>query len=118
MTDEHVHRQYLKEEEFLEDYWQAAETVIERLGLDWQPDFRCNDEVRQRQDMLLAKGKLVQLTFDSGVVFHGRHGFSSVRLYLRSSTRFLVVRIRWVTEGFEIEVLRDREQAKTHSSRA
>jgi hypothetical protein len=62
----------------------------------WRPDFRCNDAVRDRRARLLAAGQLAELTFASAVLFHNGDGFSSIRLYLRSSARFLVARITWV----------------------
>ena len=37
-----------------------------------------------------------KLTFQDAVIFHGRAGFSSIRVYLRSSKRFTVIRIHFV----------------------
>ena len=107
--DEHVHRMYLKEEEFLEVYYETVDAVLPRLGHDWRPNFQCNDHVRDRRARLLATGQLAELTFDSAVLFHGREGLTSIRLYLRSSARFLVARIHWVEGATRVEMLADNE---------
>lgn len=108
--DEHVYRQYLKEEEFLETYYETVDAVLPLLGHEWRPNFQCNDQVRVRRARLLATGRLADLTFDSGVLFHGREGLSSIRLYLRSSARFLVARIHWVEAETRVEMLADIER--------
>jgi WD40 repeat protein len=76
--DEHVHRQYLKEEEFLEVYYETVDVVRPLLGHEWRPNFQCDDQVRDRRVRLLAAGQLAELTFDSAVLFHNRDGLSSV----------------------------------------
>jgi hypothetical protein len=109
--DEHVHRQYLKEEEFLEVYYETVDVVRPLLGHEWRPNFQCDDQVRERRVRLLAAGQLAELTFDSAVLFHNRDGLSSIRLYLRSSARFLVARIHWVEGETRVEMLADPENA-------
>ena len=105
MDDEYVRRQYLREEDFLETHFGLADLVAPRLG--WQPKYQCNDISRRRRDFHLAKNRLTELTFDAAVLFHGREGLSSIRLYLRSSARFLVARISWVVAETVVEVLAD-----------
>jgi hypothetical protein len=107
--DEYVHRQFLKEEAFLEVHYETVDPVLPLLGHAWRPNFRCNDAVRDRRARLLAAGRLSELTFDSAVLFHGRNGLSSIRLYLRSSERFLVARITWVGAKTRVEILADCE---------
>jgi hypothetical protein len=110
--DEHVHRQYLKEEEFLEAYYGTVDAVLPQLPHHWQPNYQCNDAVRDRRARPLAAGQLAELTFDSGVLFHNREGLSSIRLYLRSSARFLVARIHWVGAETRVEILADLTNAR------
>ena len=107
--DEHVHRMFLKEEDFLVEYYGTVDVMLPLIGHDWRPHFQCNDGVRNRRARLLATAQLAELTFDSAVLFHGRDGLSSIRLYLRSSTRFLVARIHWVGAETQVEVLADNE---------
>jgi len=64
----------------------------------------------------LATGQLAELTFDSAVLFHGREGLTSIRLYLRSSTRFLVARIHWVGAEARVEMLADNERGGAEGS--
>jgi hypothetical protein len=56
--DEYVHRQYLREEEFLEVNYETVDTLLERLGQEWRPNYQCNEAVRQRHALLLARGEL------------------------------------------------------------
>ena len=108
--DEHVNRMCLKEEEFLEVYYETVDAVLPSLGHAWRPCFLCNDHVRDRRARLLAMGQLAELTFDSAVMFHGRDGLSSIRLYLRSSARFVVTRIHWAAGETRVEMLADNER--------
>jgi hypothetical protein len=94
--DEYVRRMYLKEEEFLEEYLGTVEATVDLLHLDWQPNFSCNDSARDEFARGLRRGLVEKLTFQDAVIFHGRDGFSSIRVYLRSSTRFTVIRIYFV----------------------
>src|SRR5262245_38613849 len=105
--DEHVHCQYLREEEFLEVHYETVDALLERLGPDWKPNYQCDDQVRAWRAQLLARSRLQNLAFDAGVVFHGRDGLSSIRVYLRSSSRFLVARIHWVGAEAQVEILAD-----------
>jgi hypothetical protein len=94
-------------EEFLAVHYETVDAVLPWLGHNWCPNFNCNDHVRQRRVRLLAAGQLAELSFDSAVMFHGREGLSSIRLYLRSSARFVVARIYWVGAGTRVDVLAD-----------
>src|SRR5262249_31647636 len=94
--DEYVRRMYLKEEEFLEEYLGTIEAAVDLLHLDWQPNYSCNDSARDEFARRLRRGLVERLTFQDAVIFHGRAGFSSIRVYLRSSTRFTVIRIHFV----------------------
>src|SRR5262249_56813844 len=86
-------RMYLKEEEFLEEYLGTVEAAVDLLRLDWQPNYSCNDYTRNDVARRIRNGMVNKLTFQDAVIFHGRAGFSSIRVYLRSSTRFTVIRI-------------------------
>jgi hypothetical protein len=80
--DAHVPRQFLKEEELLETYYETIDEVLPWLGHDWRPNFKCSDQVRRHRARLLAAGRLAELTFERAVLFHGREGLSSIRLRL------------------------------------
>ena len=105
--DEYVAGMYLREEEFLEVFYGTVEAVLPQLGCDWRPNFQCDDAARWRRDRQLREGSLEALTFDSAVIFHGKEGFSSIRLYLRSSARLIVLRLRWSDDGLRVESLHD-----------
>jgi len=94
--DEYVRRMYLKEGEFLVEYLGTVEAAVDLLRLDWQPNYSCNDYTRNDVARRIRNGMVNKLTFQDAVIFHGRAGFSSIRVYLRSSTRFTVIRIHFV----------------------
>src|SRR5262249_25068567 len=56
--DEYVRRMYLKEEEFLEEYLGTVEAAVDLLHLDWQPNYSCNDQVREGDARRLRAGAL------------------------------------------------------------
>ena len=78
---------------------------MDLLHLDWQPNYSCNDCVREEFARGLRRGLVEKLTFQDAVIFHGRSGFSSIRVYLRSSTRFTVIRIHFIEERLAAEIL-------------
>src|SRR5687768_10995422 len=90
-----VKRMYLHEEDFLEEWYATVEAVLQHLPHAWQPNFQCDDRARAERDQLLARGQLATLTFDSAVIFYDKDVFSSIQLYLRSSARLVIVRVRW-----------------------
>jgi hypothetical protein len=105
--DEYVKRMYLKEEEFLEEFLGTVEALLLSLGGAWQPNYSCNDQVREETRRRLAKGALEAVTFQDAVIFYSKEGFSSIRLYLRSSQRYVVIRIRCVGGSVAVERLAD-----------
>ena len=105
--DEYVRRHYLKEEEFLEEHYETVDAILPALGGRWQPNYRCNDLARQRQDMLFASGKLTQLTFIDAAVFYNAAGMSSIRVNLCSSDGLIVARIHWANGEAIVELLAD-----------
>jgi hypothetical protein len=58
------------------------------------------------------------LTFDSAALFGNRGGFSSIRLYLRSSQRLLVLRVYW-SGAMKMDVLLDQQRSvlKKHAGK-
>jgi hypothetical protein len=108
--EEYVHRQYLNEEDFLVEYFGTVDVVLPLIGHAWRPNYQCNDQVRDRRARLLATGQLAELTFDSAVIFHNGGSLTSIRLYLHSSTRFLVARIHWVAGETRVEILADKSE--------
>src|SRR5262249_55353335 len=105
--NEYVRRQYLKEEDFLEEYLGTVDAVLPQLPHAWQPNFQCDDRARFQRGRLRGTGQLASLPFDSAVLFYGRDGLSSIGLYLRSSERFVVARIHFGGGRTAVDVLAD-----------
>src|SRR5476651_2513054 len=107
--DEYVHRQYLKEEDFLETHYETVDGLLPAIGHACKPNYQCNEQVRQRRSRLFATGQATDLMFDSAVLFHNRDGLSSIRIYLHSSETLLVVRIHWEEGETLVEIVADSE---------
>lgn len=93
MSGEYMWRNYLKEEEFLDEYGDVAAVASELLGDDWVPNYDCTDRDRHNRDYFLSTGELIALDFESAAVFRDGEFFSSVQIVLRSSTRIANVRV-------------------------
>lgn len=106
--EEHLKRHYLKEEEFLDEFYNAASVAAKLLDGEWQPNYACNDAVRKNGEYFLSTGELQQLAFDSASVCHDANGFSSVQILLRSSKRVVNVRVRKVNGDLVAEKIVDK----------
>ena len=87
-------RLYVNEEEFLEEFGDYAAAAQRLLGDEWHPNYHCDDRVRKNQEYFRSIGEQRQLVFESAAVFHDKGGFSSVQIFLRSSTRTVTVRVK------------------------
>jgi hypothetical protein len=110
-TTEYLHRNYLREEEFLDEFYESASAARSLLQGEWTPDPGCNDAVRKNRDYFFSSGELTQLVFDAAAVFHTANGrFSSVQISLRSAKRQVTVRVRAEADGtLTAEKIVDRE---------
>lgn len=107
---ERMHRNYLKEEEFLEHFDSSAREASKLLNGDWKPNYDCNDNERRQRDYFRKSGELTWLVFSSGSVFHDENGhFSSVQIVLESLKRQVNVRVSMVEGKLVAEKIVDRE---------
>jgi hypothetical protein len=93
-TDEHMHRHYTREEDFLAEFYNLAPAAAAAVGNEWYPKPDCDDEQRKQDKYFLSTGELTQLAFDGATSYHSSKGFSSVVIVLRSSKRLVSVRVR------------------------
>jgi hypothetical protein len=91
---------YLREEDFVEEWAGTVEAVLPHLG-GWRPNYNCNDQIREARRLALVKGEQTELVFDEAAISNGRQGLAAIDIHLRSSTRLLIVRLRW-EEGLMI----------------
>jgi hypothetical protein len=99
---------YLKEEEFLDEFYNAAGVAARLLGDEWSPNYNCNDAVRSNQKYLKEAGDLASLVFESASVFHNSKGFHSVQIILGSAKRVVNIAVRQVGDKLLAEKLVDR----------
>ena len=93
MAGEFMWRNYLKEEEFLDEYGDVAAVASELLGDDWSPNYGCDERDRHNRDYFLSSGEQISLVFQSAPVFHSGKFFSSAQIVLQSSKRIVNVRV-------------------------
>jgi hypothetical protein len=99
---------YLKEEEFLEMFYDVACVVEKILDEEWKPNSYCDDSIRKNQQYFLSTGELNSLIFDSASIYHDEKGFSSAQIVLRSSKRLVTVRVKSVNGKLIGEKIVDR----------
>jgi hypothetical protein len=86
---------FLKEEHFLEPWMGTVEAALPYLG-GWRPNYSCNDQVREARRLALVKGEQTELVFDEAVISNARsHRLAAIEIHLRSSSRLLIVQLRW-----------------------
>lgn len=91
--EEWFKRNYLKEEEFLDEYFNIASVAVKAVNYKWNPNYNANDSTRKNQEYFLSTGELTSLVFDVADVFHNKNGFSSAQIKLKSSKRIVNVRV-------------------------
>jgi hypothetical protein len=83
---EYMKRHYLKEEEFLDEFFNVASVASKLLNGAWEPNTHSNDSIRHSHKYFLSNGILHTLIFNSASVYHDENRFfSSVQLLLESS---------------------------------
>jgi len=108
VDDEHVYRHYVREEDFLAEFYNLAPAAARAVGDAWHPRDDCDDGLRRQQQYFLKSGELTALVFDGAAVYHTPSGFSSVVVFLRSSTRVVSVRVRPKGKSFVGKIEVDR----------
>jgi len=110
--NEHFTRNYLREEEFLDEFYEMAGKAVRLLNGQWCPDEDCNDAVRKDRQYFLSANSLPNLVFDSASLHSDAHGLSLVKIILRSSRRLVVVAVKRVGKEFVAEKISDRVQGE------
>jgi len=106
--EEYLKRYYVKEEEFVDEFFGVASVAAKALNYEWRPDDQCNDATRKSRDYFLSTGELEQLTFMSAAVYHTAGRFSSAQIILESSKRVVNVRVKKVDGELVAEKIVDK----------
>jgi hypothetical protein len=103
----HRTRFYTREEDFLNEYESTAYTAARFLTNDWHPNPSCDDTSRKQTERLCEKGELMHLVFDCAFIDQDEHGFLSVQIHLKSSTRRVIVGVKRVNNLLVAEKIGD-----------
>lgn len=87
-------RNYLKEEEFVGEFYDWAAAVAMAVTDQWRPNEACNDAARMRAAYFLNSGEMTWLTFSSASVHRLPNGDAFAQVVLESSVRVVTV---WVS---------------------
>lgn len=108
--DEILHRNYRREEEFVEKFRSSAWKASRILNGEWKPKANCDDMERQQRKYCLLMGRQTQLVFKSAAIYHDPDSgaFTSALILLESSTRAVEVTVRKENDGLTAEISIDR----------
>lgn len=87
-------RHYLKEEQFLDEFYDWAAAAAAAVGNEWRPTSDCNDAARKQTAYFLKSGQMTWLTFSSASVHHPPNEDAYAQIVLESSNRIVTI---WVS---------------------
>lgn len=106
--DERMVKGFNKEEEFLDEFGEAAIIAADHIGREWKPNFYANDSYRASAKYFLSNGDIKDLVFDTAYVYHIGDKFSSIQIILKSSNRQVTVKVKLVDGHMIAEKIIDR----------
>ena len=101
-------RNYLREEEFVDEFSSWSWAVSRAVGEAWKPNPGCNDAERKQHEYFKKSGEMTWLVFNSASVHNSPGEEMYAQVLLESSSR--VVNVRVTTRAGEpfSEVVLDR----------
>ena len=105
---EFLKRHYLKEEEFLDEFYDVAAVATKLLDGAWEPNADCDDTDRKEAKYLLSTGELYVLVFKSAAVYHDGNKFSSAQILLESSNRIVNIKVKSIDGELVAEKMVDK----------
>ena len=100
-------RNYLKEEEFVDEFFNWSAAAADAVNHEWTPDASCNDDKRKNQDYFLKSGEMNQLVFRSAFT-HDDNDNLSAQILLESSKRIVNVKVRNEGNKMIAEIILDK----------
>jgi hypothetical protein len=88
-----VRRFYIKEEEFVDEFynWASAASVV--LNEQWRPNGGCDDAQRKQQEYFMKSGEMSWLVFRSASIHDNPGEEVHAQIVLESSTRIVNVKV-------------------------
>ena len=103
-------RNYLREEEFLDEYGNWALAVASLVDGEWSPNYSCDDNTRQQRDYFVKTAQLASLQFNSAAVLRDLEGKTFAQVVLESSFRVLTVKVGGVGVAVHAEIILDKKK--------
>jgi len=103
-------RNYLKEEEFLDEFYNWASTAALAVEGAWHPNYSCDDNARRQRDYFLKSGELSSLAFMSAAVQDDGKTGVHAQILLESSARIVNVKVEERDGKPFAQVLIDRKK--------
>lgn len=86
-------RHYLKEEQFLDEFYDWAAAAAIAVGNKWRPNADCDDAARKQSAYFLKSGEMTWLTFSSASVHRPPNEDPYAQIVLESSNRTVTIRV-------------------------
>lgn len=106
---ESLHKYYMKEEQFLDEFSEVATEAVKILNHEWHPDDNCDDGTRKNRDHFFSTEQLNSLTYNGATIYHDQGRFSSAQIVLKSSKRIVTVRVKMENENLIAEKIVDKK---------
>lgn len=103
-------RNYLKEEDFVDEFSDWAAAVAIAVADQWRPNAACNDAARKRAMYFLNSGEMMWLTFSSASVHRPPGGDAFAQVILESSDRVVTVWVSSPNRKAVTKILFDRRK--------
>lgn len=87
-------RNYLKEEEFVGEFYNWAAAASKTVNYEWHPNENCNNAVRKQINYFIKSGEATQLNFSSASVHRPPNEPVYAQVTLESSSRIVTI---WVS---------------------
>ena len=105
-----MNRNYLKEEEFLDEFYNWASIAANELKGAWNPNYSCDDRARRNRDYFMKSGHLSQLVFQFAALTREPDGEVHVQILLESAVRIINVKVGEREGTTYVKVLLDKSK--------
>ena len=106
--EERMVKAFNKEEEFLNEFGDAAIVAANLLNREWQPYYSADDLYRSNLKYFFSTKEVKDLAFDTAYVYHMDNRCSSVQIILKSSSQVITVRVKMIDDKLIAEKILEK----------